>query len=283
MSQPTDSRYPLQDYFRNGILASEVVKLNTSSCVSNLLLRVSAISLINPDISPAETVFVWAAQNILPIWLGVIVLSGIVAAGLSSYSMSLSLVGFNFFHDLFEISGISILERYETDEKYLQLSRFFMLAFEVVIFVVIYFQPPAVLWIGYFAASIFAAAWGSIAFASVHWSRTSKTGALWRIILGFITIISAKSLAEYGSLSLPTYLTPEVIGFVVSLIAVIAGSYINEPTKTERERRREMINNVGTATPHQIQTTLNYTRIAILSGVLLTGGLLFFYYTSYIE
>ncbi|MFB9808656.1 sodium:solute symporter [Haladaptatus pallidirubidus] len=266
-----------QTILRSGVATMVII----GAIYAILHLSVSAISLINPDISPAETVFVWAAQNILPTWLGVIVLSGIVAAGMSSCSTFLSLVGFSLSHDLFEISGISILERYETDEEYLRLSRFFMLAFAVVVFAVTYFQPPAVLWIGYFAASIFAAAWGPIAFASVHWSRTSKTGALWGIILGFVTIISAKVLAEYGSLSLPTYLPPEILGFLVSLVAVIAGSYINGPTQIERERRKEMVNNVGTATPQQIRTTLNYTRIAILSGVLLSGGLLFFYYLPY--
>jgi Na+/proline symporter len=266
-----------QTILRSGVTTMVII----GAIYAILHLSVSAISLINPDISPPETVFVWAAQNVLPTWLGVIVLSGIVAAGMSSCSTFLSLVGFSLSHDLFEISGAALLERYDTDEDYLRLSRFFMFAFAVVVFVVTYFQPPAVLWIGYFAASIFAAAWGPIAFASVHWRRVSKTGALWGISVGFVTIVTVKGLTEYGFVSLPRYLPPEIIGFLLSLGAVVIGSYVNEPTQTERERRREMINNVGTATSEQIQTTLNYTRVAILAGALLSGGLFIFYYIPY--
>ncbi len=266
-----------QTILRSGVATMVII----GAIYAILHLSVSAISLVNPDISPAEMVFVWAAQNILPTWLGVVVVSGIVAAGMSSCSTFLSLIGFSLSHDLFETSGLSIMDRYDSDEDYLRLSRFFILAFAVVVFVITYFQPPAVLWIGYFAASIFAAAWGPIAFASVHWSQASKTGALWGIILGFVTIVSAKGAVELGVVTLPTYLPPEVLGFAMSLIAVVVGSYINEPTVTERKRRKEMINNVGTASPKQIRTTLNYTRVTILAGVLLSGGLFVFYYLPY--
>lgn len=266
-----------QTILRSGVSTMVII----AAIYAILHLSVSAISLINPDITPAETVFVWAAQNILPTWLGVVVLSGIVAAGMSSCSTFLSLVGFSLSHDLFEISGSPLLDRYDTDEDYLRLSRFFVFAFAVVVFVVTYFQPPAVLWIGYFAASIFAAAWGPIAFASVHWERASRTGALWGISVGFVTIITAKALVNYGFISLPTFAPPEIIGFLASLGAVVIGSYVNGPTQAEREQRSEMIRNVGTATPEQVQTTLNYTRVAVLAGILLSGGLYIFYYVPY--
>lgn len=59
----------------------------------------SAIAVINPNLV-GEKVFVWSAFNVLPTWLGILVLGGILAAALSSASTFLSLVGFSVTRDL---------------------------------------------------------------------------------------------------------------------------------------------------------------------------------------
>ncbi|MDI3388449.1 hypothetical protein QIS99_19890 [Streptomyces sp. B-S-A8] len=50
------------------------------------------INLFNPDIRPSEVAFIWAAQHVLAPVLGVMVVTGIVAAGLSSASSFLALI-----------------------------------------------------------------------------------------------------------------------------------------------------------------------------------------------
>ena len=42
------------------------------------------VNLVNPNITPSETVLVWAARNLVPEFLGALVLAGIIAAALSS-------------------------------------------------------------------------------------------------------------------------------------------------------------------------------------------------------
>jgi Na+/proline symporter len=266
-----------QTILRSGIATMVII----ASIYAILHLSVSAISLINPNIVPTERVFIWAAQNILPLWLGVLVVSGIVAAGMSSCSTFLSLVGFSLSRDLINHMEFSFLSRYESDDEILRISRLFMIVVAIAVFAVAYYQPPAVLWIGYFAASLFAASWGPIAFASVHWKQTSKTGALWGISLGFVVTLVAEALSQYGFLSYPTYFPPEAVGFFVSLAAVVVGSYMNEPSPTEQEQRQEMISSVGTPAPEKLQTTLNYSRVAILTAALLSVGLFVFYYLPY--
>jgi Na+/proline symporter len=59
------------------------------------------INLAKPDIAPSETVMLWAAQNLVPPFLGALLLAGIVAAALSSASTFLSLVGFSVSNDIF--------------------------------------------------------------------------------------------------------------------------------------------------------------------------------------
>ncbi|WP_096389866.1 sodium:solute symporter family protein [Halopenitus persicus] len=265
-----------QTILRSGVATMLII----AAIYATLHLSVSSISLVNPDITPTDTVFIWAAQNMLPVWLGVIVLSGIVAAGMSSCSTFLSLIGFSLTNDVFEVLDLSTIDD-RTGNDYLALSRLFVVLFAVVVLGITYYQPPAVLWIGYFAASIFAASWGPIAFASVHWKGVSKTGALWGIALGFVTIIGLQGVVEYGSLTLPTYLPPEILGFLVSLAAVVLGSYVNGPTPSERERRTEMVEGVGGASPAEIGRTLLYTRVTIVGAVLLSVGLAVFYYAPY--
>ena len=60
----------------------------------------ATVNLINPDITPAESTMIWVAMNLLPTVLGAILICGVLAAGLSSASTFLSLVGFSVSHDI---------------------------------------------------------------------------------------------------------------------------------------------------------------------------------------
>ena len=60
----------------------------------------AAINLGNPAIEPAEGAMIWAAQHLMPTLAGVVVIAGIVAAGLSSATTFLSLVAFSASHDV---------------------------------------------------------------------------------------------------------------------------------------------------------------------------------------
>ncbi|MGB0157235.1 MAG: sodium:solute symporter family protein, partial [Luminiphilus sp.] len=60
----------------------------------------ATVNLINPDISPPESTMIWVSMNLLPTLLGAILICGVLAAGLSSASTFLSLVGFSVSHDI---------------------------------------------------------------------------------------------------------------------------------------------------------------------------------------
>ena len=57
-----------------------------------LHISVTTINNVKTDIVP-EKVFIWAAMNLVPTWLGVIIVSGIMAAALSSCATFLQLIG----------------------------------------------------------------------------------------------------------------------------------------------------------------------------------------------
>jgi sodium/pantothenate symporter len=84
-----------------------------------LHISVSTITTIKADIAPSEKVFVWAAMNIVPTWLGVIIISGIMAAALSSCSSFLQLIGSSITRDIMEQSR----NKTYSDKQLLRASR----------------------------------------------------------------------------------------------------------------------------------------------------------------
>ena len=83
-----------------------VLRASIYTCVVVIFLQIliygigGFINLANPNIDPVETVLIWAATNIVPSFLGALLVAGIVAAALSSASTFLSLVGFSVSRDL---------------------------------------------------------------------------------------------------------------------------------------------------------------------------------------
>src|SRR5699024_6237573 len=134
-------------------------------------ITMMTVNVVNPSIEPTERVFIWSAMNLIPTWIGVIAISGILAAALSSSSTFLQLIGNSISKDLFHRSKMS-------DDKLLKLSRYVMVLVAIISLTITIFQPPAIFWISIFAATLFAASWGPVAFASVLWKRVTKVGAL---------------------------------------------------------------------------------------------------------
>ena len=68
-----------------------------------LVMPAAAINLLNPDIEPNEKAMIWAAFKAMPTYAGVLLMSGIVAAALSSASTFLSLIGCSATNDIVEL------------------------------------------------------------------------------------------------------------------------------------------------------------------------------------
>ncbi len=85
----------------------------------------AVINLSDPGIEPSELAIIYAAMNLLPELMGALLLAGIMAAGLSSASTFLSLVGFSVSNDLFRHDAVD-------ENRMLKLSRLAMLGVGVV-------------------------------------------------------------------------------------------------------------------------------------------------------
>jgi Na+/proline symporter len=180
------------------------------------------INLANPEITPSETVMIWASKNMVPEFLGAILLAGIVAAALSSASTFLSLVGFSVSND--------IVKR----EKPLSLktTRVLMLITGLIVLVASFFFPPNIFWLTLFIGTVFASSWGAVGFMSIWSKRITADAAFWGIVTGFVFNVIPSGLEYIGLISLPSYLNPVIIGVAVSLITI---TIISSRGKVSRE------------------------------------------------
>lgn len=253
---------------RSSILATVVLAL----IYLVLHLTMAAVNVVNPNIDPSERVFIWSAMNLVPTWIGVIAISGILAAALSSSSTFLQLIGNSITKDLLRSTNMS-------DKQLLKISRIMIIVVAAISLTITLFQPPAIFWISIFAATLFAASWGPTAFASVLWKRVTKTGALWSIVAGCVGVVATELLKMAGLLSLPIYLNSAVFGGILSLIALIVGSLLTTPTKEEMEYREKLlILPEEEKDPKEIKITKRYPIILIISGAVMMIITFAFYY-----
>lgn len=198
----------------------------------SLYFMAAFIRNINADLEGSSAV-IWAAMHVLPPLIGIVMLSGIAAAGISSASTFLSLIGFSVVNDLFP-------DHYADDRHKLRVSRWTMLLVSLAVLALAYTNPPQIFVIMYLGGTVIASSWSVVAFGSV-WSRgLSKTGAFLSMLLGFVGCVGSKIVYSLLDFSPPVYLDSFFIGMVLSVLGAIAGSAARRVSPAEAEAREAL-------------------------------------------
>lgn len=240
-----------------------------------LMLSGAAINLGKPDIVPVDTAILWAAHHLMPTFAGALLVSGIMAAALSSATTFLSLVGFSASND--------IVRHAVTDERtLLRFSRLCMLGIGLLVLVLAFVLPPRIFWITYFAGTVFASSWGPVAFMSVWSSRITADGAFWGIIVGFVGNIVPKAFSYLDIIALPVWADPIIIGAISSLLTIVLVSRRGSVTPDEH-KYRSMLHVVPPAEldPREIRRTRRWTVVLVLGGFVLSALLIVFWVIPY--
>ena len=227
---------------------------------------------INPEIEPASTNLIWAAMNIVPFLMGLMMLAGILSAGISSASTFLSLIGSCLTNDIL------------VDRGSLRVSRIGMFITGLIVLVLAFFNPPQIFWIMYFGGTVIASSWGIPAIASVWYKNMSESGAFWGMLLGFIGCIVPKMYSAIKGVIFPLWLDPFFIGAVMSLAGIIAGSKIS-PASQEDKSRYESLHIRPASEKSYVKDRKTY-RLAYfygLFGLLLGMFFVFFYAIPYMS
>lgn len=214
---------------RSAIWASMGVMLVT------ILLYFAAafIYKINPNLVPSESL-IWASKNLMPTFVGVVLLAGVLAAGISSASTFLSLIGNSVTNDIIPIKNDD-----GANTKKLWISRLTMFIVSLVILVICLFNPPQIFIIMYFGGTVIAASWGPVALASIWSKKLSKTGAFLGMLLGLVGCVAFKIVSGFVP-EWPIYLDPFILGVVLSIIGMIVGSYVKPVSYKEIIERKQL-------------------------------------------
>jgi sodium/pantothenate symporter len=213
-------------------------------------------------------------MNLMPTVLGALLVCGILAAGLSSASTFLSLIGFSSTNDIFHHSN--------DPDTQLRSTRYTIIFIGVAVVLLCLILPSNIFWITYFAGPVFASSWGAVAFMSI-WSKSiTESGAFWGMLSGFFGNIAANLIQVFGDIKLPVYLDPILVGSAISLFTIITISYLGEVkpmSEAFRTKLHQIPENLNDKT--EIARTLLWPKSMIVLGILVMVLMVNFYATPY--
>ncbi|MEG1720491.1 MAG: sodium:solute symporter family protein [Pseudoflavonifractor sp.] len=220
--------------FRAGAIAA------ICTTVFLLFLNLQSISVLNlnPSMEDPQRVLIWAAFNVMPKLVGTMVMAGIMAAGLSSASTFLSVVGFSITSDIVPV-------KFKSEKQQLRTSRIIMLLVGIVSLALAYAGLGGVRVIAWFASTIIAASWVVPGVGGIFSKKLSATGARWSMIAGFLGFIIPKCLVGFKIGFFPAvcinFLDPFFIGLYLSLLFAVIGSKLHPVTQVETDYRSNLL------------------------------------------
>ena len=245
----------------------------------------ATVNLINPDITPAESTMIWVAMNLLPAALGAVLICGVLAAGLSSASTFLSLVGFSVSHDILGSSseqGSAGGDNNTESRLHLRAARLAMLMVGLSVIGLALLLPRNIYWLTHFAGPLFASSWGVVAFMSIWSGRLTEAGAFWGMVAGFGVNVTMNALSLAGWVQWPVVADPILVGVVSSYLVVRVVSNRGVVSVTEANYR-EALHRMPPQErdPAVIRQTLVWPKVMVAMGAMIAVALTLFYAVPY--
>ncbi len=200
--------------------------------VTVLFLGCSAVFLINPNIKPADQVFIWASQNQVPAFLGGIGIAGIMAAILSTAASIFIAAGFALSRDLFERSTSRTL----TEKQKVLYARYAQVFIGLVILVIALTKPLAIYWIGAWAGALFCTSWMPMIVGGFEFKKVTRQGAIASMIVGVGSYVLLYQLVKKAKLfQLPLNLDPVIYCLLLSCLVMWIVSVFTKPNEKDLE------------------------------------------------
>ena len=230
---------------------------------------------LNPGMEVPSQALIWASMNLMPTILGIVVLSGVLASGISSATTFLSLISSNIMNDIVEIKN---------ERRKVLYGRIAVLVIGVIICLLCIFQPPQIFWITYLGATIVACSWLPVAIASIWSKRVTKVGAFWGMLVGFVVSSVMKIGVSIAGITLPIYFDPFFVGLGAGIIAMVIGSALTKVTETEKKERDALfVIPESEKDPVEIKKTKRFIALSIPMGLIITVVLILFWAVPYMK
>lgn len=197
--------------------SASVAAVLTVGFLTYLYIVALAVIPLYPNMPQPERVLIWAAREAMPQFVGVLLMTGIMAAGLSSASTFLSVISFSLASDIFSIS-------FTTEAAKLRFSRITMFVVGLLATVLACLDFSSIRIITWVSSTVIAASWAVVAYGSV-WSKTlTERGAYYSMLGGFFGYFIPKCLHELHIVRMENFFDPFFLALGVSVLCAILGS-----------------------------------------------------------
>lgn len=242
---------------------------------------------VKPDLISSHAL-IWASMNLMPKFLGVILLTGILSAGISSATTFQSLVGASVSNDIMlafrNKANASADEKKAMDKKAINFGRIAMIVVALVVTVIALINPPAIFIVMYLGGAMMASSWMPVAVGSIFGKRLTKTGAFCGMLCGFVGTFALKLITYFMGVSLPVYFDHSFVGIIINIIAMIIGSALTQVTDKEKyEREKMFIMPESEKNPQDVKKTLTFAKAGISVGAIAFVGMLVLWIIPYIK
>jgi Na+/proline symporter len=223
------------------------------------------VKLYNPNLEDPAQTMIYASMNLMPVIVGVVMLTGVLAAGISSATTFLSLIGASFANDVFKSQG----------ENAIRTGRIAMVITSILVLVFCIINPPALFWIMLFGGSIVAASWMPVALASVISRKVTKAGAYAGMLVGFILCFSIRLYTATTGTVLPVWMDHALVGMVANTLVMILVSAFTRVTEEEKEEREQLLTiPESEKEPAEVKKMLLASKAGVLVGFIMFGILM---------
>lgn len=230
------------------------------------LLNVFADQIPGPTQS-----MIWAMMNMVPTIIGVVALTGVLAAGISSATTFLSLVGSSVANDIMKI---------DDDKKKLRAGRISIIVVVAIVMVLAYFNPPQIYIVMLLSGTVVVCSWFPVCIASVWSKKVTTTGAFCGMLFGFLGCAIMKIIGT--QVSLPIYLDSFVIGLIANILGLVIGSKLTTVSKEEElERAKLFVTPKGELVAGEIKKTKRTVAFYIAFGVIVAVVMLLMWVIPY--
>ena len=227
-----------------------------------------------PAGTDSSHVMIWAAMNMMPTILGVILLTGVLSAGISSATTFLHLIGSSVANDMAVSEG----------KNSIRIGRVAMVGISLLVLAYALINPPSVFWIMFLGGSMAACSWMPVALGSIFSKRLTKAGAFCGMLLGMLTCFALKLYATLAGITLPVYLDPSLVGIVCNVLVMTLVSALTKVTPEEEKAREELfILPEEEKQSKDIKVTMRWERISLLLGALVFALLVILWIVPYYQ
>jgi len=185
----------------------------------------------NPELASAvnengERVFIELTKILFNPWIAGIVLSGILAAVMSTLSCQLLVCSSALTEDFYK----AFLRKNASQSELVWVGRFMVLAIALVAIAIAYNPESKVLGLVAYAWAGFGAAFGPVVIFSLLWKRMTRNGALAGMVVGALTVVIWKEFIGLGLYEI-------IPGFILGSLCIVIFSLLDKEPSASIQKR----------------------------------------------